>query len=526
MEVEPDVEKILTGWTENKDNLYKLLGNNLIIEQSISVQKDEGMIQDEIYDVLLSYRAKTRFADMWYQLINGFRWHEFHCDIFCQHPELKNLILNTDSNLKGIIDEGLRSLISSYALSRNIYSGKEFSLPSPIASKSPLKINNGCKTIKAIGKIVDFFGLDKELFEEFRLAHSLCLNQKMLKGTLCLSIHPLDYMTMSDNGYDWNSCMSWIGGGDYRQGTLEMMGSRWVVVAYLKGDEPYKPIYGDFEWSNKKWRQLFVVHKDILLGIKSYPYSNDALTTTTLGILKDLALKNLGWGFPKTISKIDNNKKNILATTKESEVYIYLLMHHMYNDICRGHFAYVNSNIPANFELYLSGPAYCLACGTELHCECEASLLCENCGHSYICDCCDRYTNEPMYINDGDTLVCPDCYYEETAMCPHCGERVWTSDLYEVYLKSGSKGSHFTTGICDYCLNCDTDKVEEILGSIKEYEIQDHGWFPEKRLFVDVGNITPEKIKEYFCIYDMELIEKVFNDSTYFYSIPCDKEKN
>ena len=66
----------------------------------------------------------------------------------------------------------------------------------------------GMKTTKMIHKVAEILGLSEE-YEAFRLAHSRILNTKTLKGTLCLSIHPMDYMTMSDNTYDWSSCMSW-----------------------------------------------------------------------------------------------------------------------------------------------------------------------------------------------------------------------------------------------------------------------------------------------------------------------------
>ena len=92
------------------------------------------------------------------------------------------------------------------------------------------------------------------IFEQMRIKHSQILNKKRLKGTLCLSIHPLDYITISDNNCDWDSCMTWTGDdcpGEYRLGTLEMMNSPSVVVAYLDSKEPYHPLDDGRAWSNK-----------------------------------------------------------------------------------------------------------------------------------------------------------------------------------------------------------------------------------------------------------------------------------
>ena len=42
---------------------------------------------------------------------------------------------------------------------------------------------------------------------------------------------------MSDNNSGWESCMSWRNNGCYRRGTVEMMNSPYVIVAYLMLEE-------------------------------------------------------------------------------------------------------------------------------------------------------------------------------------------------------------------------------------------------------------------------------------------------
>ena len=75
--------------------------------------------------------------------------------------------------------------------------------------------------MRVLSKIATAYNLPG--FEDFRIAQSLVTNQANLKGYITLSIHPLDYMTMSDNNCGWDSCMSWQEEGCYRQGTVEMM---------------------------------------------------------------------------------------------------------------------------------------------------------------------------------------------------------------------------------------------------------------------------------------------------------------
>lgn len=92
------------------------------------------------------------------------------------------------------------------------------------------------KALKQLNGILHF--MDDDEFEEFRICQSMCTNTTALEGKLCLSIHPLDYMTMSDNACDWSSCMSWQEDGCYRMGTVEMMNSPCVIVAYLESSHP------------------------------------------------------------------------------------------------------------------------------------------------------------------------------------------------------------------------------------------------------------------------------------------------
>ncbi len=45
---------------------------------------------------------------------------------------------------------------------------------------------------------------------------------------------------------------------------------------------------------------------------------------------------------------------------------------------------------------------------------------------SFICDHCGyTYNDDEINHFDGQEL-CDECYEEETVVCEHCGERVWT----------------------------------------------------------------------------------------------------
>ena len=65
-------------------------------------------------------------------------------------------------------------------------------------------MNRGCKIMKILRKLAIL--VDSEaLFESNRLRQSQIMNDARIKATLCLSIHPIDYLTASLNENNWRS---------------------------------------------------------------------------------------------------------------------------------------------------------------------------------------------------------------------------------------------------------------------------------------------------------------------------------
>ena len=283
---EPTVslEHLLRFWDRNKAGLFDMFGGNFIIEKEISFARDVHQLAEDM-DVKFFYRSYDRDPEL-IEFINDFR-------------QACNQILTYESNnfswgerdRRGVY-RVIDSLLTPHDLARNtIPNAAEITIPS---TGEVVKVCAGQKITKVIGKLSNIFGLSESGYEKFRIAHSQVLNQKKLTGRLCLSIHPLDYMTMSDNNCDWDSCMSWSNEGCYRQGTVEMMNSDMVVVAYLAASEDMSLWWSsdkddDKYWSNKKWRQLFVINRDIITNVKAYPYRNDELTNICLNWLRELA---------------------------------------------------------------------------------------------------------------------------------------------------------------------------------------------------------------------------------------------
>lgn len=410
------LEYIMRVWNEQKETLFHMFGDQFILSKDIVYTKDVDQIIEDLDEAIFGYDVANEDK----QFINeysDFLDNNFH---FYDSDKDYNLYVH------------LRRLISPENLATNIYSGESFELH-PAGWDKPLKINSGCKCTRALGKIAVAYNLPG--FERFRILHSQCLNQKKLTGHLCLSIHPLDFMTMSDNDCGWSSCMSWQEEGCYRQGTVEMMNSPMVVVAYLTAETDMRMPYSH-HWNSKKWRQLFVVDPHMIGNIKGYPYRNDYLTKDILAWLKELA-ENAGMAhYDKDVIEYDSFTS---FSYKDCSVKIYPRTSMMYNDFSNSQFAYLNEAFGEDgetFYLDYSGDSECMLCG-EINgdFESEGCLTGTCCEARYYCDCCESYYDSEEGFQEVDgSWVCPDCFAEQCIEDPFTGEYHFSDNMRTLYV--------------------------------------------------------------------------------------------
>lgn len=475
-----DIENYLSLWKDAKSEyLYDLMGKQFILSKKISYFMDEEEKVELIRDVLKEHDSFIR--SLYNETFN------FCSDYYTTY-----------------------NLTYAPCLASNIYNSDEFSITTPTGKK--INIKKGCKTIRMIGKIADAFNVKG--FEEFRIAHSQVLNQKKLEGELCLSIHPLDYITMSDNDCDWDSCMSWTGGGEYRRGTVEMMNSPMVVVAYLNSKNPYR-IYGT-DWSNKKWRELFIVSKEIITGIKPYPYYNKNLEETTCNWLKELAEKNMSWSYLEQLFKYKHN----CSTIRDYQLRFYT--NAMYNDFGtreEGHIVYIGSSAPYDIVKNYSGEVKCLKCGKVTdEFDDEGCLICEDCEAIEHCTECNSrlYSDFEIYYHNSRPY-CSYCF-NNLNVCELCDETIdvnMNDEGRHIYVaKKNEQNDRFYWGgmkdivngetylisyagfyLCNYCIN--KVKNNAFTKYFKEgATIHIHSLFLDTA-FIDIEDITEEG-KEFF----------------------------
>ena len=347
-------------------------------------------------------------------------------------------------------------------------------LPKPDGTTRKYHVQKGSRPMRVLSQIMkayhhDFEGYEKG-FNDFSVWQSRMLNDKKLEGELCLSIHPLDYITMSENTCDWSSCMNWPEKGCYRSGTVEMMNSPMVIVAYLKSKDPLMLDTGwiynhnsghrtEMEWSSKKWRTLIIIHDTGLYSVKAYPYQHDKLTTCAMEWIAS-CIKDRKFNDPVEFEPYRSFTLEGMRIDGVSP-----RTHRMYNDFgSANHFAMFDipaiKNIYTKLEpLYIninySGASECMSCGellkhdydNNITFESEGQLCCDKCdpNSSYnetCCDCC----GESFDADDGvwvqEYYVCPYCFENE------CFEDAWTHEYYfnedcvDLYITDKNKNHH------------------------------------------------------------------------------------
>lgn len=495
----------LRYWEQNKERFYKAFGENFILKKEIYFEKRSEVLEKEMDHAI-------HWNDSIIQMF-CYKFKEKVDLMFGKCPEVSNLKLFVDNN---------------YMLVNNEYYGNSFSIPKEFTKNNrPLQINSGCKVVKMLGKICDaidfkyghyvcpdcgrIMGADevvkscpscggkaeyKDGYESFRRAHSLVLNQKKIKGNLCLSIHPLDFLTMSDNDCGWTSCMCWMEEhGEYRLGTIEMMNSDSVVIAYVEASEPMSVCGG--EWSNKRWRQLYVITPELILGNKQYPYWSDELQGVTIRWIRELMTPVIGYGpYAEETSIIINESKNWIDG--EKLVYFDLSSDFMYNDIYDDRLAYVASTRFEDQDRYyhnFSGPAVCCQCGDQIPYETvdPQMVLCHACDGHWQCERCGDWHSEydESYLV-GDMLYCDWCYHHELEECELCGEK--GEQLNHIFIQVTETNNreiiedfnyNYYISMCDCCME-DPESYEADYGPI--YDVIDM-WGRRRKAF-DIKNIS------------------------------------
>jgi len=483
-------QELLKTWSNAKEQyLYKLLGNNTcLIKKRVLYNKTISTMTKEFEK---NSRALFFIKHLQNKIVKALN-HVFYWDLPIY----------------------VRSLFSYTTILNNVNKEPTYTLTT---NNKNIKISYNEKIIKIYRKLLNALNIDKndpiwEEFEYFRIFVSQITNNRQTSGDFCLSIHPLDFMTMSDNSYNWSSCMSWSNDGEYRLGTTEMLNSPCVIMGYIKGAKDDFYIDNNTTWSNKKWRCLFVVTKEAIISIKDYPEHYSEVKELFVNWIADLAKQNLGWEYDPTI--FTRNKRAPIEDNegKSANIIVNLITNIMYNDyILDEHHvhrfnpqllkAYYNEDEEEKYlEIIYSGPSQCMTCGkvdfdfyevnNTLECmECNLNfspIYCENCGRML-----NSEDEDTFYIEDENCYVCSNCYETSFSTCSICYSflRNTSDNFSQVYCISPdeiildendeyslNKKVHYfcSTHVCKYCYSKEND-IKNFLHKGDCYP-----WYPHK----------------------------------------------
>ena len=483
------LDYLMRYWEDAKSEyLYKMFGGQFIIEKTISVETPRSEIFDKMWTAMTYESDMTDFKIAYRDWLS-------HAD----------LDLDTDADLW--------YLISPDFLTDNAYGYRTHKIS---INDTTITIQKGCKPMKALAKIAELAGL--EGFEKFRIAHSNILNKKKTTGTLCLSIHPLDYITMSDNDNDWDSCMNWVNAGCYRIGTVEMMNSPAVVVAYLKSHKSMR--FHDNEWNSKKWRNLFIVDRDFITGIKGYPYQDPYLDEVCIDALMSLAEKNLGYRYDHDIVEhsFDSYRDDIEFPDLDRTIDFRFTTNWMYNDFGNGNTTHmvIDPHISDVVDFCYSGTPECMYCGNSLdgysnYDEEETSaVICSDCMQLIRCEYCHEVIPPGEECELDGQIVCSNCYESNGAYDPFSEETHDRENMNTIFLVDDAMVPEDTNpfesfGTFINTFTCVSTIVEDLPENIREkihntkikrYIDAEFNWF-EYVDYIKLSEIEDESLKEY-----------------------------
>ena len=345
-----------------------------------------------------------------------------------------------------------------------------------------ITVPEGMKTVKAF----KFFISDSDLLRIIQDDASRIIQENVCKGRFCLSVHPLDFLSASENNHNWRSCHALD--GDYRAGNLSVLMDNSTIMCYLRSDnqEYLRMFPNSVPWNSKKWRMwlYFSTDKNMIFAGRQYPFTADsALPLLRKEILPELTgsywTKFTDLQITATFPDDYNHGKfyiynsipvgdglvplgNLMQDSKNSFQFNDVLHSSFYTPL----YAYrmeqpwhSDMNSTGMSDLYktkfrMGKACICPVCG-ENNLTFGEGLCCSRCAQDYgayneddglfECECCGQLVpqDDMYYISLSNVSVCQYCYENEVFRCADCGDRGLSEDV--------RRRDDYNECLCNYC---------------------------------------------------------------------------
>ena len=324
---------------------------------------------------------------------------------------------------------------------------------------SSVVINTDMKMGSKLLKNFKYFFSKDELREVQDLA-SQFIQRNKIKGYLYLSVHPVSFLTISENRSNWRSCHALD--GEFRSGNLSYLQDDVTIVAGLCSLEQKKLrcMPQGMSWYDNKWRMLihFTNNGKFCYFNKQYPFYSERIKDYVTYLINE-ALKS-SFTVPssyRSFRSVKTGKNNYTLPTNHfiimGKVYDSLDVIHdgtrkeiFYNDLVHSHNylpevafdkkAIQNPEYPyytiyevgeyadnpdfmkADMEIVIGLHPKCCKCGED-YLSYSDSFVCEYCeekgfySQARKCSYCGHiiYDDEKSYEHDTE-IVCGNCHKE------------------------------------------------------------------------------------------------------------------
>lgn len=307
-----------------------------------------------------------------------------------------------------------------------------------IRNRGGIKCATGQKTSRIIGKLCREYGVDRhERYNAVFAQLSDALNPLQMLKTALLSVHPCDFLEMSNKDNTWTSCHN-LENGSYQAGALSYMTDDVSMIFFTVDPGATDHFYR----LPRRSRQMFFYKDGTIFQSRLYPSD----LSEQMDLYRSIVQKAIAvcLGEPnRWILKKKREDVNECCTSGEGS--------RQYPD----YNYYGNISVLKTYgevaHFVVGRPSLCVCCGQayrngHLKCRCEDLVVCKDCGNTvsvnnaryiegayhcnaclHICAVCGDLIHGnmyPAYDRRGRLVeICESCYQHSLEPCAACSVR-------------------------------------------------------------------------------------------------------
>lgn len=306
-----------------------------------------------------------------------------------------------------------------------------------IRQNGNIKCVSGQKTSRIIGRLCRKFGVDAhERYNAVFAQLSDALNPLQIQKTAVLSVHPCDFLEMSNRDNTWTSCHG-LDDGSYQTGVLSYMTDAVSLIFFTVDSE----VKDHFYRAPRRTRQMFFFKDKMLYQSRLYPADSSEPMDQNRGIVQKIISTCLGVPNLWTLKTRRDELSECCESAEGSKQYPDYNYH--------GNLSVLKGT--KEIEKFVIGrKPICVCCGEKsdiierrLKCGCEDKVVCQDCGTTvlrtwaryldnafhcnaclHVCAVCGRIIHDTMYPavdrRGNPVEVCVDCFNAALAPCAAC----------------------------------------------------------------------------------------------------------